>query len=64
VALAAEVGRIANRLCICWPDPESCQSYFDDLRGFQAGGRRGFPVTVMRELAARRAYYATKHMRY
>jgi len=56
-ALSLQFARIANRLCAAWDDPADCLSYFDDLLVDKRPMRKGFPVTVLRELHDLRAYY-------
>ena len=60
-ALAAQYGRIANLLCAAWADPPACRQYFKDLLVGARPNRRGFPVTVLRELNDLQAYYIGMH---
>ena len=57
VVLAAEYARIANLLAQQWNDDNACRAYFDELLTGRRGKRRGFPVTVRRELWQLREYY-------
>ena len=50
--------RIANALAGVWFAPE-LTSYLDDLLASKRGRRQGFPVRVLGELHALRAYRAT-----
>jgi hypothetical protein len=60
-ALAAEYARIANLLCVAWDDPPACRQYFNDLLAGARPNRKGFPVTVLRELNDLQAYYIGMH---
>jgi hypothetical protein len=60
-AIGATFPRIANALASRWATPESLTSYLNDLLVDTRGGRRGFPVKVLRELHALRALYAGLH---
>jgi len=53
--------RIANALADRWSRPEALTSYLSELLVDTRGGRRGFPVRVLRELHALRALYAGLH---
>lgn len=53
--------RIANLMAAMWPDPNSFRRYIDDLLVDKRGSRQGFPVEVLRELFALRAYYDELH---
>ena len=53
--------RIANLMAAMWPDPNSFRRYIDDLTVDKRGSRQGFPVEVLRELFALRAYYDELH---
>ena len=55
--------RIANLLAALWQDPNSLRRYVDDLLVDKRGNRQGFPVDVLRELFALRAYYDEMHPR-
>jgi hypothetical protein len=59
--LASQFARIANQLCATWHDPESCRRYLQELLIDRRGNRKGFPMTVLRELLALRHHYATLH---
>ena len=52
---------IANALADRWSRPEALTSYLSELLVDTRGGRRGFPVRVLRELHALRALYAGLH---
>ncbi len=60
-ALAAQFARIANLLCIVWDDPSACKRCFYELLVDRRGGRRGFPMAVLRELNVLSAYYIAMH---
>ena len=60
-ALAKTFPRIANALAERWSRPEALTSYLNELMVDTRGGRRGFPVKVLRELHALRALYAGLH---
>jgi len=49
--------RIANLIAAMWQDTNSSRRYMDDLLVDRRGNRQGFPVDVLRELFALRAYY-------
>ena len=51
-ALMARYGRIANLIAAAWADPKALAAYMDSLLTDKRGNRRGFPVDVLRELAA------------
>jgi hypothetical protein len=61
VAIAAAFPRIANQLAALWPRPDALTRQLHDLLVDTHGGRRGFPVRILRELHALRAYYAGLH---
>ena len=48
--LAEQYARIANNFAAVWHSPAECRAYFDDLLIDRRGGRKGFPVTVLREI--------------
>ncbi len=56
-ALLAKFPRIANLIAVLWQDPNSLRRYIDDLLVDKRGNRQGFPLDVLRELFALRAYY-------
>jgi hypothetical protein len=60
-ALAAQYARIANFLCVTWDDPTACRQYFNDLLCGSRPNRKGFPVSVLRELNDLQAYYIGMH---
>jgi hypothetical protein len=51
-ALMASYARIANLIAAAWSDPKALAAYMDSLLTDRRGNRRGFPVDVLRELAA------------
>jgi hypothetical protein len=51
-ALMASYARIANLIAAAWSDPKALAVYMDSLLTDRRGNRRGFPVDVLRELAA------------
>ena len=61
VAIAEAFPRIANQLAALWTRPDALTSQLNDLLVDTRGGRRGFPVRILRELHALRAYYAGLH---
>jgi hypothetical protein len=56
-ALLAKFPRIANLIAALWRDPTSLRRYVDDLLVDKRGNRRGFPLDILSELFALRAYY-------
>jgi hypothetical protein len=60
-ALLAKFPRIANLIAVLWRDPNSLRRYVDDLLVDSRGNRQGFPLHVLRELFALRAYYDQLH---
>jgi len=56
-ALLVKFPRIANLIAVLWRDPDSLRRYVDDLLVDNRGNRQGFPLDVLRELFALRAYY-------
>ena len=60
-AIGETFPRIANALASLWTKPEALTSYLNDLLVDTRGGRRGFPVKVLRELHSLRALYAGLH---
>jgi hypothetical protein len=61
VALANKFPRIANTLATLWARPDSLRAYMNDLLVDKRRGRKGFPIEVLGELHALKAYYATLH---
>lgn len=55
--LLAKFPRICNLIAVLWPDPNSLRRYIDDLLVDKRGDRQGFPLDILRELFALRAYY-------
>ena len=60
-ALLSKFPRIANLLAVLWQDPGSLRRYLDDLLVDKRGNRKGFPLDILRELFALRAYYDELH---
>jgi hypothetical protein len=60
-ALLLKFPRICNLLAVLWQDPSSLRRYLDDLLVDKRGNRQGFPLDVLRELFALRAYYDELH---
>ena len=60
-ALLAKFPRIANLIAVLWQDPNSLRRYIDDLLVDKRGNRQGFPLDILRELFALRAYYDELH---
>jgi len=58
-ATAQVFPRILNAIAGLWSAPEELTSYFTELLVDKRGPRKGFPVRVLGELHALRAYYAT-----
>jgi hypothetical protein len=56
-ALLAKFPRIANLIAALWRDPDSLRRYVDDLLVDKRGKRQGFPLNILSELFALRAYY-------
>ena len=48
-------------MAVLWQDPNSLRRYIDDLLVDKRGNRQGFPLDVLRELFALRAYYDELH---
>ena len=55
--MATRFPHIANALATCWPKPERCRGYFDDVLLDRRGDRKGFPGRVAMELAALKNHY-------
>jgi len=53
--------RVANHLCLTWTDASAFQAYMDELHIDRRGNREGFPVAVIQELDALRAYHDKLH---
>ncbi len=53
--------RVANHLCLTWADASAFQAYLDELLIDRRGNREGFPVVVVQELDALRAYHEKLH---
>jgi len=60
-ALLTKFPRIANLVAVLWQDPNSLRRYVDDLLVDKRGSRQGFPLDVLREIFALRAYYDEVH---
>ena len=58
-ATALAFPRILNAIAGLWSAPAELTSYFTELLVDRRGQRKGFPVRVLGELHALRAYYAT-----
>jgi hypothetical protein len=52
--------RVLNQIALLWQSPAECCDYFDSLLIDRRGSRRGFPLPVMREIAALFDYYREK----
>ena len=59
--LLSKFPRIANLLAVLWQYPGSLRRYVDDLLVDKRGIRQGFPLEILRELYALRAYYDQLH---
>ncbi|HET7774135.1 MAG TPA: hypothetical protein VFK82_09950 [Burkholderiaceae bacterium] len=55
-ATAVEYPAIANRLAWLWPEPMAAMRYLDDLILDQGTGQRTFPMHVLFELVALKAW--------
>ncbi len=55
-ATAVEYPAIANRLAWLWPEPLAAMRYLDDLILDQGTGQRAFPMNVLFELVALKAW--------
>jgi hypothetical protein len=55
--LQVEFPRIANTIAKRWTTPSLCLAYFEDLLVDRRGNRRGFPLTVMLELAELKSHF-------
>lgn len=60
-ALVARFPRIANVIAADWSEPRVLRAYFDDLLIENRRDREGFPIDVLRELLALRAFFADLH---
>ena len=60
-ALLAKFPRIANLIAVLWRDPNSLRRYVDDLLVDKRGNRQGFPLDILSEVFALRAYYDQLH---
>ena len=60
-ALLSNFPRICNLLAVLWQNPGSLRQCLDDLLVDKRGNRQGFPIDVLRELVALRAYYDELH---
>ena len=58
-ATAEAFPRIANAIAALWSAPEELTSYLTELVVDKRRRRQGFPIRVLSELDALRAYYAT-----
>lgn len=58
--LPIEYTRIANTLSRRWPDEHACEAYLDDLLVDRRGNRRGFPLSVVMELATLKDFFETR----
>jgi hypothetical protein len=59
--LCAQYPRVANRLGLCWSDPQLTGRLLEELLIDQRGGRRGFPKPVAEELMRLRRYHDVYH---
>jgi hypothetical protein len=57
--LVERFSRIANQLAALWNRPDELAPYLRDLRVDNRGGRKGFPIAVLRELEGLNGYCAT-----
>ena len=55
--LPARYPRIVNLIALQWNDREACGRYFNGFLDDQRGGRRGFPVPVLRDLLRLAEYW-------
>ena len=61
--LCTQFPRIANRLALCWADPDLSKRLLDDLFTDKRGTRRGFPPEVLKELTRLRQLVAQNSYR-
>ena len=54
MSLALQFPRIANSVCAVWLDQHACSKYLSELLTDLRGGRKGFPIAVLREIEALR----------
>ena len=57
-AIGKTFPRIANMLAALWTRPDALTNYLSELLTDKRGRRQGFPITVLAELHALRAYCA------
>jgi|SRR4030095_4172912 hypothetical protein len=57
-ALVSQFARIANLICAAWGEPTACRKYLAELLVDERGGRKGFPMAVLREIRVLQAYHA------
>ena len=57
--LVTNFPRIANQIAAAWSDPEHFDAYMDSLLTDKRGGRKGFPLEIVTELAALELYRHT-----
>ena len=60
-ALASRFARIANLICLLWGDRLTCGKYLAELLTADRGGRRGFPIAVLREIEGLQAFHTHMH---
>jgi hypothetical protein len=58
-ALAASFPRIVNMLARLWSGAAAFSEYLSELQVDRRGGRKGFPLDVLKELHTLREYYGT-----
>lgn len=56
--LALRYARLANRLAQVWKDQPRCERLLDELMIDKRGGRKGFPLPVVNEVATLRKHYS------
>ena len=61
IALGELLPRIANTLAALWPQPNEFVAYLFEMLADRHGRPKGFPIKILRELRALRAYYASIH---
>ena len=61
MSLALQFPRIANSVCAVWLDQPACSKYLSELLTDLRGGRKGFPMAVLREIEALRGDPAVVH---
>ncbi len=61
LALALHFPRVLNLIAAQWNDHHACPALFEDLLGDRRGGRAGFPVDALRDVANLQEYWYNGH---